>query len=64
MTLQEFNQTRWGAGMWALYRGQRLRIAQVDFEEALIGMVDERYDSDEDPLLQWARCENVTLINN
>jgi predicted Mrr-cat superfamily restriction endonuclease len=63
MTQAEFSKTRWGKGMRALYRGEIYLIAQVDFEEYLIGMVTERYESNPYETMSWARCENVELVN-
>jgi hypothetical protein len=63
MTQAEFQKTRWGKGMRALYRGEIYLIAQVDFEEQLIGMVSEQYESDPNEVMSWARCENVELMN-
>jgi hypothetical protein len=67
MTQAEFSKTRWGKGMYALYRGEMYLIVQVDFEEELIGMIDpcildeeETYEKGE---TCWARRENVELVN-
>lgn len=67
MTQAEFQKTRWGKGMRALYRGEIYLIVQVDFEEELIGLGDpelldeeERYPHRE---TSWARRENVELVN-
>jgi hypothetical protein len=66
MTLQQFDNTRWGKGMYAQYRGERMLIVQVDFEEALIGMIPEKrlpYYERGLENTSWARCENVDLMN-
>lgn len=58
MTVEEFNQRRYGAGMKCLYKGQELDIVSVDFEEALIGLEIEGDDEN----INWVRCENVEII--
>lgn len=59
MTLQEFDATSWGSKMFAAYHGHIYRIASVDFEERLIGLLHE--DRNEQTIL-WVRCENATLV--
>jgi hypothetical protein len=66
MTQAEFQKTRLGKGMKALYRGEVYLIVQVDFEEELIGMVPPNEISAYLRGLEetsWARCENVELMN-
>ena len=58
MTLQQFNNTRFGAGMRCIYKGQTRDIGSVEFEEKLLGLVNE-WDDEE---LNWVRCENIELI--
>jgi hypothetical protein len=65
MTQAEFSKTRWGKGMYALYRGEIWLIVQVDFIEELIGLCLEDgsnglLDTGE---INWARRENVELVN-
>jgi hypothetical protein len=70
MTQAEFQKTRWGSGMKALYRGEIWLIVQVDFEEELIGLLGEgdsllveNLEANASELTTWARCENVELVN-
>lgn len=56
MTIQEFNNTKWGAGMRCIYDGQEHKITSVDFTESLIEIQD---------ILEqrtWVRCENVSDV--
>ena len=59
MTIEEFNNTSFGANMEIAYKGNIYDMVSVDFEEALIGY-DMGDDSDND--VCWARCENVRII--
>ena len=62
MTIEEFNNTRFGAGMKCirnseLYAGRVYLIGSVDFYECLLEIYEGgSEDSD------WVRCENITLI--
>lgn len=58
MTLKEFNNTQFGAGMRCIYKGQTRDIGGVEFEEQLLGLVNECDDEERD----WVRCENIELI--
>jgi hypothetical protein len=60
MSIEEFNDTRFGNGMKVIYRGEENDIVSVDFEESLIGIGIEGGDDGE---IHWVRCENVTLVN-
>lgn len=57
MTQTEFENQKFGAGDTAIYKGQKYKVASVDFEEMLIGLFIE--DADEDSNISWVRCENV-----
>ena len=63
MTLTQFNATRWGAGMMALYDGEQMLVEQVDFKEQLVGLRRPEDIGDDDVETLWVRCENVTLLN-
>jgi hypothetical protein len=67
MTLQEFDNTRWSKGMFVNYRDARYLIAQVDFEERLLGLIDPELVDEKGEIptseISWARCENATLMN-
>lgn len=65
MTVEEFNNTKFGARMQVIYRGEAREIVSVDFEEKLIGLNDKFYDpEDPDDIAQinWVRCENCKLV--
>lgn len=57
MTIDEFNDTGFGSGMFAIYKGGKYPISAVDFDEALValeGVVEGAH-------LSWVRCENVEV---
>jgi hypothetical protein len=58
MTIEEFNNTRFGNGMKVIYKGVENDIVSVDFEESLIGLGDV-----EEGEIYWVRCENVNLVD-
>lgn len=60
MSIEEFNNTRFGNGMKVIYKGEEIDIISVDFAEALVGIGIEGGDEDE---IHWVRCENVELVN-
>lgn len=61
MTKQEFNNTSFGNGDTAVYKGKEYPVGAVDFEEQLLGLayVTEGGDPEE---RTWVRCENVEFI--
>jgi len=61
MTIDEFNKTRFGGGMWAKYKGEKYLVISVIFPEALFGLIPNEEDTPADEWM-WARCENVELI--
>ena len=62
MTIDEFNKTRFGGGMKAIYGGKKYNIISCNFPEALFGLIREGDDADDLECWSWARCENVTLV--
>lgn len=60
MSIEEFNSTKWGGGMFAMYHGEKYPIAACDFEEALVALSGVTLGTDE---LNWVRCENITLVD-
>jgi hypothetical protein len=63
MTIQEFNSTRFGAGDLVIYKNQTWPIIEVDFEEALFGIPNERGITVEvADQMTWVRCENCQHI--
>lgn len=55
MTIEDFSNTKFSAGMTCSYRDTKYKIVSVNFLESLIAL---KLGSDE----MWVRCENVTLI--
>lgn len=63
MTIEQFNNTRFGAGDEVIYKGETWPIIEVDFEEALFGIPNERGITVEvADQITWVRCENCTFI--
>ncbi|GAB4059129.1 hypothetical protein [Uliginosibacterium sediminicola] len=58
MTHEQFDSINWKCGMSGTYKGNTYRIAQVDFEERLIGLDGLTLGADAPTMV---RCENVTL---
>jgi len=59
MTIQEFNDMRFGAGMQVQYRGKVYPIESIDFQEQLIAICETGIEDEE---FSWKRCENCELI--
>ncbi len=62
MTIEEFNDTEWHAGMEVIvhsgqYGSIQRPIASVKFDQALIGIETD----DDDDQLDWFRCENCDI---
>lgn len=60
MTIQQFNNTRFGNGMKVIYKNEIFPIVAVDFEEALFAIPNIR-GIETDSETTWVRCENVEL---
>lgn len=65
MTIEEFNNTAFHAGMEVVIHSRLLgtiqrMVATVDFDQALIGVCIESDDDDEQ--LVWYRCENCEIV--
>lgn len=63
MTIEEFNNTAWHAGMEAVIHSEaygtiQRPIASVNFDQALIGIENDT----DDEQLDWFRCENCDII--
>lgn len=58
MTLSEFENTAFGAGMKAIYRSHTYRITACNFVEYLFELTDEENDN------IWVRCENIELVES
>jgi len=61
MTQEEFKKTSFGNGDSAKYKNKIYQIAQVDFEEMLIGMLMNIPGGDWTEI-SWVRCENIEFI--
>lgn len=57
MTIDEFNATRFGPGMIAVYREGAHPILAASFDEALLSL---DVDGPDEPI--WVRCENVEIV--
>ncbi len=69
MTIEQFNKTRWGAGMKVLCKPMTMRynpyvavVVSVNFDQALIATADE--DSDDTESWLWHRCESCEIVNH
>lgn len=60
MTIEEFNNTKFSIHDWAIYKGAKYKIASVDFEEQLIGLLMNN-DPENPKEISWVRCENAEL---
>jgi len=54
MTIEEFDNARFGHGDKAIYKNKEYLILQVDFEERLVCLIDELGEEE-----NWVRCENI-----
>lgn len=68
MTIKQFNNTRWGAGMKVLCKPQNMEydayveeVVSVNFDQCLIATVDN--DTDDMESWTWWRCENCEIVN-
>ncbi len=57
MTIEEFDKTKFDAGMSFMIKGRMHDIASVNFDQKLIGV--ENYSDPEE--IDWYRCENIEL---
>ena len=55
MTKEEFDKTRWSAGMHAVISGDLVAIIEVDFEYRGIRLDDE---------IEWICCKDITLATS
>lgn len=60
MTIEEFDNYRFGAGMKVKYKHCVYDVVTVNFGERLFGLGDDSCEDDED--LTWVRCENAEVI--
>lgn len=63
MNRVEFDATSFHADMWVIYKGVRLYVVSVDFEERLFGLIDDKRDTPADEW-KWTRCESVKLAGD
>lgn len=59
MTIEEFDNFKFHAGMVVKYQERLYAVASVDFEERLMGLDDPEIQD-----VRWKRCENCTLHNS
>lgn len=59
----EFDNTRFSAHTWVMYKGKRFFMIAVNFDERLFALVEEKAAVPVDEWL-WVRCENVEIIKN
>lgn len=69
MTIKQFQNTAWGAGlrvhcnpMWMQYESYVAYVVSVDFDQCLIGVMRNIESEDED--VRWLRCENCEIVNH
>lgn len=69
MTREEFNKTRFGAGMVIRHTltNKTFFVVSVDFAEQLIGVDEDEFydnapDDSEELGIKWLRCENCEII--
>lgn len=67
MTIEQFNKTRWCAGMKVHckpmnmdYEAEVHTVNSVNFDQALIATNNHKYEMETN---QWWRCENCEIIN-
>jgi hypothetical protein len=59
MTIEKFNSTGFGGGMWMKYQGIVYELCSVDFEEKLLAYkLNENSEQ-----YSWARCENCEIVD-
>lgn len=58
MTIEEFDDTKWGAHMQCIYAYKVREVASVNFVEKLVGL-SSMHEADE---IDWVRCENVKIV--
>lgn len=64
MTQEQFDNTKFGAGMTVKYRGGLYGVVSVNFYEKLLGIIDvSATGEDADDDLTWVRCESVEVYN-
>ncbi len=59
MTIEEFDNKRFGNSDAVEYKGEIYNLRKVDFEERLFGLIKDGEDPDD---ITWIRCENAELI--
>jgi len=64
MSIEEFNNTRFGAGDSVIYKNELWPIVAVEFEEALFAIPNERgitvAVADQ---MDWVRCQSCQYIS-
>lgn len=68
MTIEEFNNTRFGFGIKAIYDGKVYDIESIDFQEAIFGLNNGTVECSkcghEFIDILWVRCENCEIMED
>jgi hypothetical protein len=67
MTIEEFDKQPWSAGLTVIYKGRKMNVGSVCFEEKLIGIYKDGENECPDTnriIYDWVRCENVNNISD
>lgn len=69
MTIKQFNNTRWRAGVRVHCKPMGMRyepyvadVVSVDFDQCLIGVM--RNPESDDDNIRWHRCESCEIVNH
>jgi hypothetical protein len=57
MSREEFKRMKFSGQMEGRFNGELYPLAQVDFEEDLIGIIEPHSED-----IQWKRCESITEL--
>lgn len=64
MNFAQFDSTRFCGNMWAIHNGEKKFVVTCSFPERLFGLLPEKPDPDfdDEAMIEWVRCENVTEV--
>ena len=62
MSIEDFKKYKFSASTRISHKGIERDLMSINFEEALIGMIEICSGCD-DGNLEWVRCENVVIIS-
>ncbi len=63
MTLEDFNNYKFGTNMFITYKELSWYVISVCFSESLLAIVPTKKDYDRREW-QWVRCESVTVLSD